>query len=166
MSRTKNTHFTFLPVLPEQRVRSLHRATLVDAKKFEIIQRYIKENKGNAIMSRATMTEIAHRVFKLAYPHFYTFKNVALRVKDSHLFDLSRVRCEVEKVKRAKPTNKLVSVENTATDASLMCNASVAEQHLYSDRKRVQASLAAIARIEAPAQIETVEDACARIEAE
>ena len=88
-------------------------------------------------MSRATMSEIAHRVFSLAYPHFYTFKNVALRVKDSHLFDLSRVRCEVEKVKRAK-TNKRVTVENTALGASHM--------------------------IEAPAQIETVEDACARIE--
>jgi len=137
MSRTKNTHFTFLPVLPDQRTRSLHRATVVDAKKFAIIQRYIKENKGNAVMSRATMSEIAHRVFSLAYPHFYTFKNVALRVKDSHLFDLSRVRCEVEKVKRAK-TNKRVTVENTALGASHM--------------------------IKAPAQIETVEDACARIE--
>ena len=127
MSRTKNTHFTFLPVLPDQRTRSLHRATLVDAKKFEIIQRYIKENKGNAIMSRATMSEIAHRVFKLAYPHFYTFKNVALRVKDSHLFDLSRVRCEVEKVKRAK-ASKRVTVENTALGASHMIEGTVCAQ--------------------------------------
>ena len=143
MSRTKNTHFTFLPVLPDQRTRSLHRATLVDAKKFEIIQRYIKENKGNAIMSRATMSEIAHRVFKLAYPHFYTFKNVALRVKDSHLFDLSRVRCEVEKVKRAE-ASKRVTVENTA----LTVCAQVAES------------------CTTVPQIETVEDACARIESD
>jgi len=151
MSRTKNTHFTFLPVLPDQRTRSLHRATVVDAKKFEIIQRYIKENKGNAIMSRATMSEIAHRVFKLAYPHFYTFKNVALRVKDSHLFDLSRVKCEVEKVKRAKPTNKLVSVENTVTDASIMCDGPVCAQVAESCTAvpQIDSALAAIARIEA-----------------
>jgi hypothetical protein len=137
-------------VLPDQRTRSLHRATLVDAKKFEIIQRYIKENKGNAIMSRATMSEIAHRVFKLAYPHFYTFKNVALRVKDSHLFDLSRVRCEVEKVKRAKPTNKLVSVENTATDASIMCYGPVCAEVAKSCTAvpQIDSALAAIARIE------------------
>ncbi|MGA2876945.1 MAG: hypothetical protein ABSE82_15610, partial [Nitrososphaerales archaeon] len=57
----------------------------------------------------------------------------------SHLFDLSRVRCEVEKVKRAKTNKRVTTVENTASiDASHM--------------------------IKAPAQIETVEDACARIE--
>ena len=149
MSRTKNTHFTFLPVLPDQRTRSLHRATVVDAKKYAIIQRYIKENKGNAIMSRATMSEIAHRVFSLAYPHFYTFKNVALRVKDSHLFDLSRVRCEVEKVKR------VTTVENTAIDASHMIEAAVCAQLTCETAYNA-----------APVQIETVEDACARIESD
>ena len=150
MSRTKNTHFTFLPVLPDQRTRSLHRATLVDAKKFEIIQRYIKENKGNAIMSRATMSEIAHRVFKLAYPHFYTFKNVALRVKDSHLFDLSRVRCEVEKVKRAKASKRVTTVENTALDASHMIEAAACAQVAESCTTvpQIDSALAAIARIE------------------
>ena len=157
MSRTKNTHFTFLPVLENQRTRSLHRATVVDAKKYAIIQRYIKENKGNAIMSRATMSEIAHRVFSLAYPHFYTFKNVALRVKDSHLFDLSRVRCEVEKVKRAKTNKRVTTVENTASiDASHMIEAPMSNEVCA----QVDSSLAAIA------QIETVEDACARIEDE
>jgi hypothetical protein len=131
-------------VLPDQRTRSLHRATVVDAKKYAIIQRYIKENKGNAIMSRATMSEIAHRVFNLAYPHFYTFKNVALRVKDSHLFDLSRVRCEVEKVKR------VTTVENTASiDASHMIETNTS-----------------CAQTSGTAQIETVEDACARIESD
>jgi hypothetical protein len=156
MSRTKNTHFTFLPVLPDQRTRSLHRATVVDAKKYAIIQRYIRENKGNAIMSRATMSEIAHRVFSLAYPHFYTFKNVALRVKDSHLFDLSRVRCEVEKVKRAKTNKRVTTVENTASiDASHMIEAAVCAQLTCETAYNA-----------APVQIETVEDACARIESD
>ena len=153
MSRTKNTHFTFLPVLPDQRTRSLHRATVVDAKKYAIIQRYIKENKGNAIMSRATMSEIAHRVFSLAYPHFFTFKNVALRVKDSHLFDLSRVRCEVEKVKRAK-ASKRVTVENTALlDASHLIEAPMSNEVCA----QVDSSLAAIARIEAISDAEDAE---------
>jgi dihydroorotate dehydrogenase len=136
-------------VLPDQRTRSLHRATVVDAKKYAIIQRYIHENKGNAIMSRATMSEIAHRVFSLAYPHFYTFKNVALRVKDSHLFDLSRVRCEVEKVKRAKTNKRVTTVENTAIDASHMIETNTS-----------------CAQTSGTAQIETVEDACARIESD
>jgi hypothetical protein len=145
-------------VLPDQRTRSLHRATVVDAKKYAIIQRYIHENKGNAIMSRATMSEIAHRVFSLAYPHFYTFKNVALRVKDSHLFDLSRVRCEVEKVKR------VTTVENTASiDASHMIEAAVCAQ--LTCETAYNAALARAA-CEQTAQIETVEDACARIESD
>jgi hypothetical protein len=152
MSRTKNAHFTYLPVLAEQRTRSLHRALIFDAKKYAVIQRYIKENKGNAIMSRATMTEIANRVFLIAYPHFYTFKNVSLRVKDSHLFDLSRVKCEVEKVKKAR-TSKRATVENTsAVDASHMIEAPseayALTENAFAPSAPLESSVDAIARIE------------------
>ena len=119
MSRSKN-NFHFLPVIEGQRSRSLHRDTVLSADKVAIAARYIAANDGNAVMSRAQMSVIADKLWSMAYPHSWLFKNIALRVRDSKLFDLARIKPAVERVKRAKVAKvQVAQVESCDTfDAS------------------------------------------------
>ena len=115
MARQKN-NFHFLPVIEGQKSRSLHRDFEVSQKNFDIAQKYIAANEG-PIMTRAKMTDIAHNLFDYAYPHSWLFKNIALRMKDSKNYDLSRLRMKASKPLHVRKSKRIEAPATEAVEA-------------------------------------------------
>jgi len=113
MARTKSNTFHFLPVAEGCKSSSLLRALAINPTQMETVQAIVKSHKGEPKMTRTEMTEICKKLFKMSYPPYWLFKNIAIRVAGTKLFDLSRLKVSEKPVKPPKADKPKVAKKVT-----------------------------------------------------
>ena len=113
MARTKSNTFHFLPVAEGCKSSSLLRALGINPTQMETVQAIVKSHKGQPKMTRTEMTEICKKLFDMSYPPYWLFKNIAIRVAGTKLFDLSRLKVSAKPVKPPKWNKPKVGKEVT-----------------------------------------------------
>lgn len=113
MARTKSNTFHFLPVAEGCKSSSLLRALAINPTQMETVQAIVKSHKGEPKMTRTEMTEICKKLFEMSYPPYWLFKNIAIRVAGTKLFDLSRLKVSAKPVKPPKADKPKVAKKVT-----------------------------------------------------